>query len=304
MHSSLFGDGVRLSPDIRGAFGKLVQKGLAVTRVAQLFDTTRQTVHRWLKRAKHVGREYYKDEHRQPKLAKVTEEVELCILKLRTTFKWGTARIQQGLYCLPDFMRNSIRCVQGVRLSRETINNVLARNKQNGYWREFKRWKFFRAKAADELWQIDFKGPFSVQGKKYWFLVCIDDYSRFIVSAEQFNHELTTDEVTALLAKQKRLPKAILSDLGSQFKEQWKKWCTEHGIEAHFAHPSYPQDKGKVERCIQNLNREFVNHLRKFPEWLKGNLRDYREWFNHSRFHRGIKAHPADLYECNVSNLT
>jgi len=290
-------DGVRLPPDIRGTFGKLVKKGLAVTRIAELFDTTRQTVHRWLNRAKHVGREYFKDKPRKPKHAKVTTEVELSILKLRTTFKWGTARIQQGLYNLPAFIRDSVRCIQGVRLSRETINNVLARNNQNGYMHEFKRWKFFRAKGPDELWQIDFKGPFSVGGKKYWFLVCIDDYSRFIVSAEQFDHELTTAQTTAVLEKQKRLPKAILSDHGSQFKEQWKSWCSGHGVEAHFAHPSYPQDKGKVERCIQNLNREFVNHLRKFPQWLKGRLREYKEWFNHSRFHRGVKAFPADLYK-------
>jgi IS30 family transposase len=295
---------VRLSPDIRGAFGKLVKKGLAVTRIAQLFDTTRQTVHRWINRSKHVGREYFKDKLRKPKQAKVTEQVELSILKLRTMFKWGTARIQQGLYNLPAFIMDSVGCVQGVKLSRETINNVLARNNQNGYAREFKRWKFFRAKAPDELWQIDFKGPFSVQGKKFWFLVCIDDYSRFIVCAEQFDHELTTAETTAVLEKQKRLPEAILSDHGSQFKEQWKNWCNAHGVEAHFAHPSYPQDKGKVERCIQNLNREFVNHLRKFPEWLKGKLREYMEWFNHSRFHRGVKAFPIDLYECNVRNLT
>ena len=288
---------MRLPPDIRGTFGKLVKKGLAVTRIADLFDTTRQTVHRWLNRAKHVGREYFKDKPRKPKHAKVTTEVELSILKLRTTFKWGTARIQQGLYNLPAFIRDSVRCIQGVRLSRETINNVLARNNQNGYMHEFKRWKFFRAKGPDELWQIDFKGPFSVGGKKYWFLVCIDDYSRFIVSAEQFDHELTTAQTVAVLEKQKRLPKAILSDHGSQFKEQWKNWCSEHHIEAHFAHPSYPQDKGKVERCIQNLNREFVNHLRKFPEWLKGKIDEYREWFNHSRFHRGVKALPATLYE-------
>ena len=288
---------MRLSPDIRGAFGKLVKKGLAVTRIAQLFDTTRQTVHRWLKRAKHVGREYFKDKLRKPKHAKVTQEVELSILKLRTTFKWGTARIQQGLYSLPDFIKNSVRCVQGVKLSRETINTVLARNKQNGYQHEFKRWNFFWAKCPDELWQIDFKGSFTVQGKRYWFLVCIDDYSRFIVCAEQFDHELTTAQTTAVLEKQKRLPKAILSDHGSQFKEQWKGWCSEHGVEAHFAHPSYPQDKGKVERCIQNLNREFVNHLRKFPQWLKGKLQEYKEWFNYSRFHRGVKAFPADLYK-------
>lgn len=295
---------MRLSPDIRGAFGKLVKKGLTVTRLAELFDTSRQTVHRWLNRAKHVGREYFKDKHRKPKHAKVTEEVELSILKLRTTFKWGTARIQQGLYNLPAFIRDSVGCVQGVELSRETINNVLARNNQNGYMHEFKRWRFFRAKCPDALWQIDFKGPFSVQGKKYWFLVCIDDYSRFIVYAEQFDHELTTAETTAVLEKQKRLPKAILSDHGSQFKEQWKNWCKDHGVEAHFAHPSYPQDKGKVERCIQNLNREFVNHLRKFPDWLKGKIGEYRDWFNHSRYHRGVKAFPINLYECNVRNLT
>ena len=194
--------------------------------------------------------------------------------------------------------------VQGVELSRETINNVLSRNNQNGYQREFKRWKFFRAQAPDELWQIDFKGPFSVQGKKYWFLVCIDDYSRFIIAAEQFDHELTTAETVAVLEQQKRLPKAILSDHGSQFKEQWKDWCSQRGIEAQFAHPSYPQDKGKVERCIQNLNREFINHLRKIPQWLNGQIGDYRDWFNHSRFHRGVKAYPADLYECNVGKLT
>ena len=109
-------------------------------------------------------------------------------------------------------MLNSVKCVQGVELSRETINRVLARNNQNGYQNEYKRWKFFRASAPDELWQIDFKGPFIVQGKKYWFLVCIDDYSRFIIAEEQFDHELTTAETVAVLERQGRLQKAILSD--------------------------------------------------------------------------------------------
>ena len=295
---------MRLSPDIRGVFRKLVRKDLTVTRIADLFDTTRQTVRRWLKRARHVGREYFKDKPRLPKPSKVTAEVEVSILALRNTFKWGTARIQQGLYRLPDFVKESVHCVQGARLSRETVNNVLARHGVNGYARDHKRWKFFRAKTPDELWQIDFKGPFSVQGKKHWFLVCIDDYSRFLVMAEQFDHQPKTGEVAALLEKQKRHPKAVLSDHGPQFKENWKRWCRQHSIEPHFALPSYPQDKGKVERCIQNLNREFVNHLRKFPGWLKGKLEEYREWFNHSRFHRGVKALPGDLYECNVRNLT
>ncbi|MGD0072315.1 MAG: helix-turn-helix domain-containing protein [Candidatus Bathyarchaeia archaeon] len=149
---------MRLSPDIRGAFRKLAKTDLTVTSIAQMFNTTRQTVYRWLGRGKHRGKEAFKDKPRQPKESKVTVEVELSILKLRTTFKWGSARIQQGLYCLPGFILESVNCVQEVKLSRETINNVLTRNNQNGYQREFKRWGFFRAKEPDELWQIDFKG--------------------------------------------------------------------------------------------------------------------------------------------------
>jgi transposase len=79
---------MRFSPDIRGAFRKLVKKGLTVTRIEYLFDTTRQTVYRWLRRGKHVGRESYKDRHREPKASKVTDEVELSILALRYTFGW------------------------------------------------------------------------------------------------------------------------------------------------------------------------------------------------------------------------
>ena len=84
----------------------------------------------------------------------------------------------------------------------------------------------------------------------------------------------------------------------------WRVWCVGNGVEPLYAHPSYPQDKGKVERCIQSLNREFVYLLRRFPGWLEGKLERYREGFSRSRYHRGIKAFPADLYKCNVGKLT
>jgi transposase InsO family protein len=172
-------------------------------------------------------------------------EVELSLFKLRATFKWGTVRIQQGLLNLPSFILDSVHTVQRIQLSRETINNILSKSNQNGYLRYFKRWKFFRAKEPDELWQINFRGPFSVQGKKYWFMVSIDAFSRFIVSVEQFDHELTTAETVSDLEKLRRHPKAILSDYGPQFKEQWKNSCCEHGVEAHFTHPSYRRTRAK-----------------------------------------------------------
>ncbi len=118
---------------------------------------------------------------------------------VKLLFGWGTARIQQGLYKLPDFMKESIPCVQGVRLSRKAINDVLKKHGINGYKHNYKHWKFFRAKEPDELWQIDLKGPFSVHGKKHWFLVCIDDYSRYLVLAVFLMARMETSTSTVTL---------------------------------------------------------------------------------------------------------
>ena len=149
----------------------------------------------------------------------------------------------------------------------------------------------------DELWQLDLKGPFTVQGKKWYFLICIDDYSRCIVAAQQFNNCPSIEEILAGIqpAIDFRKPENILTD-NNPFKEGWAELLAKQGIKACFAHPYYPQDKGKVERTIRNLAEEFVNLLLKFPHWLAGKLSEWVNWFNNQRYHRGINGYPANLY--------
>ncbi len=69
-----------------------------------------------------------------------------------------------------------------------------------------------------------------------------------------------------------------------------------HGVEPLFAHPYYPQDKGKVESAIRNVAEEFVNLLKKFPQRLNGQIKEYQIWYNEERLHRGIGIQPAKLY--------
>jgi transposase InsO family protein len=275
---------------------KMVREGVKKKVAAKIFGVSRQTVWGWCKRAKHRGRESFRDKQRKPKKGKITQKVESTIVAIRTAFGWGTARIQQALFNLPKFMREKlIACVQKLCLSRTAINGVLKAYCLNGYGREEKAWKFFRAKRPDELWQLDVKGPFWLHGQKYWFPVCVDDYSRYLLIFEQLDHEPTTDELTERLERLRRKPEKILTDNGNQFKEKWKQWCGNNGIEPLFAHPYYPQDKGKVERTIRNLVEEFINLLRKFPDWLGSRLK-YIMWYNRHRFHRGINTQPAKLY--------
>ena len=288
---------MRLTPEKRGLIGEAIDRGVNKSLVAKVLGITRRTVYKWDRRRKHL-----KDRKRKKKKSKITLQVELSILALRNTFRWGTERIQKALLSLPRFMLDTlsslgVKLVQGVDLSRTSINKILKKHKLNGYKKKHNSWKFFRAKKPNLLWQLDIKGPFKVEGKKYYFVICIDDYSRYVILAEQLDYCPSIKEVCSLLSPlvKRYKPRKILTD-NNPFKGEWDRWCKANGIEPLHAHPYYPQDKGKVERAIRNFAEEFVYLIKKFPEWLDGKIKEYQRWFNRKRFHRGINAIPCELY--------
>jgi len=82
---------------------------------------------------------------------------------------------------------------------------------------------------------------------------------RFVLSS--LTHELTMAETRVPLGKQKRLPNAVLFDHGGQFKEQWKEWCSEPRIDAHFELPTYAQDERRASGASRTSAGGFVDHL-------------------------------------------
>lgn len=290
---------MRLTPEVRRLVVQRCEELKNKSFVAKAIGITRKTAAYWCHRATRKNTEGFRDRRRKTAKPKVTKEIELFVVTLRTVFEWGSGRIQQGLMSLPSFMYEVLpNRVSGTKISRMTINNVLKKHRLNGYKVERDYWKFFRAKRPDELWQLDIKGPVRIGGKKYWFLVCVDDYSRYLLVCKQLQSYPSTSEIEACMQRvsKKRKPRSILTDNGIQFQSAWKKWCKKQGIKPIFAHPFYPQDKGKVERTIRNVAEEFTNLLRKFPQWLNGQIRQFRDWYNNQRIHRGINAVPKALY--------
>jgi hypothetical protein len=272
--------------------GKLARTKIPKKVLMESFSVSRTTIWYWGKQNLH----YVNDLPRVNHNFKITSKVEIMIIAFRNTFGYGTARIQQRLFCAPDFELEELEIkIQGVSLSRQAINKILKKWGINRYKKKRKKaWKFFRAKYANELWQVDLK-EFKFEGKKYYFLVCIDDYSRYILLLHLFDHCPKTKELTSALETLNVKPKMILFDNGGQFKEQWKSWCKDNGIEPKSAHPYYPQDKGKVERTIRNITEEFICHLKHFPSFFN-KIENYRRWFNEDRYHRGVKDYPTNLY--------
>jgi len=235
---------MRLKPEQRLLLGKLARQDISKNVLMLSFSVSRTTVWYWGKQNLHsvsdIPHNY---------AGKITTEAEITILFLRG-LGYGCARIKQRLFSAPDIEINKTEVyVQGLEVSRQTVYNVLKKHGLNGYFnrKNQKAWKFFRAKCPDELWQLDMK-EFKFEGKKYYFIVCIDDYSRDLICLKLLDHCPTTNEITSALQKLSIKPKKILTDNGSQFRDQWKLWCKEKEVEAIFAHAYYPQDKGKVER--------------------------------------------------------
>ena len=186
---------MRTSIDERKLMAKLVKQGNPINLVAKWFRVDRRTVSFWSKQ----DLRYNLSDLPRNNRSKITIEVEIAILYMRLTFKWGTARIQQGLMNLPEFMLEGMEVVvQNFHLSRTSINGILRKHKLNGYKKKHKSWKFFRAKHPDELWQVDLK-EFKFEGKKYYIFVVIDDYSRYILALSLFDHCPTTKELTSVL---------------------------------------------------------------------------------------------------------
>ena len=287
---------MRLKSEQRRLIGVLVRQKISIKVIALTFSCSRVTVWYWknqdLRTRFDIVRNYK---------GKITIEAEITILFLRS-LGYGCARIKQRLFCAPEIeLRLTEIYVQGLEVSRQAVYKILKKHKLNGYQnkRNQKAWKFFRASCPNELWQLDMK-EFKFEGKKYCFIVCIDDYSRNILCLQLLDHCPTTKEITSVLQKLDVKPEKILTDNGGQFKEQWKLWCKESEIEAIFAHPYYPQDKGKVERTNRNVGEELVNLIVIFHRLLSGEqIEKWVKWFNEERFHRGVKDYPANLYVKN-----
>jgi transposase InsO family protein len=285
---------MRLKSEQRRLIGVWIKQGMHIKIIAVFLSCSRQTVWYWknqdLRTRFSIKRNYN---------GKITIEAEITILFLRS-LGYGCARIKQRLFSAPEIeIKQTEVYVQGLVVSRQTVYNVLKKHKLNGYFnkKNQKAWKFFRAGCPNELWQLDMK-EFKFEGRKYYFIVCIDDYSRDLLCLKLLDHSPNIPEICQAIyfLVEKYHPKKILTD-NNPFKDSWRVWCLGQGIESKFAHANYPQDKGKVERAIRNIAEELINIITIFHKLLSDKeIDEWVGWFNNKRKSLGVEDYPANLY--------
>jgi transposase InsO family protein len=253
------------------------------------FGISRPTGQLWLQRYRESGVEGIAERSRRPHRSprQTASRWEEQVVKLRQRYPdWGARKLQVLL------------SQAGVELTRSTIHRILLRHDLvREHDRHSQALERFERAAANELWQMDFKGP------KLWEspvgpLSVLDDHSRYVIVLQAMQ-SASTELVREQLAHAFTicgLPEGMLMDHGSPWwsarggsmgATKLSLWLMKQGIRLHWSRIRHPQTQGKVERFHGALQRALERRGVPFRDpqtWLD----EYRWEHNHVRPHEAL----------------
>jgi transposase InsO family protein len=255
------------------------------------------------------------DRSRRPRTSpmRTADEAEQLVVSLRRQHPaWGARKLKQRLADLGH---------QGLP-ARSTINGILARHGliDPAESLKHKPVQRFERQRPNELWQVDFKGHFSLGGgggsegegqgrrPRCHPLTALDDCTRFSVLLRACGDEQLETARAALADAMRRygLPEAILCDNGPPWgsfgqEGNWTRlgaWLVRRGVRVLHGRPSHPQTQGKDERFHRTLKAEAIG-TRCFRDLAdcQAAFDAWRDVYNLQRPHEALDlATPASRY--------
>jgi len=284
------------------------QDSVNMSALCHEFNISRPTGYLWLNRYRTFGSvsgvcELSRRPHHSP--SRTSQDHQARIVALRQEFGWGAKKIRVLL----------LR--EGMDLKVATINRILKRkgliHQKDSHRPAVKR---FEREHPNTLWQMDFKGDYSLRRGHCYPLSILDDHSRFVVGLYALSGQDTETVSSRLVATFERfgVPEAILMDHGIPWwgnsnghgLTRLSVSLIKQGIRLYFSGIRHPQTQGKVERFHRTL-KETVRH-RGRPQTLAGfvtALDRFREEYNNIRPHEALQmAVPSEHYQPSTKSYT
>ena len=261
------------------------------------FGVSPTTAYKWLGRAAASGAAGLRDRSRRPHRSPHETPVGMVqeVLSVRDAHEvWGGRKIHHYLRQrgLPEVPHPS------------TITDILHRHRRIDPAEADKRRHFvrFEAAAANELWQMDFKGHFAVGSGRCHPLGVLDDHSRYAVALGACADERrqSVQPWLTLAFRTCGLPRRMLMDNGPPWGKdgthrhtRLTAWLMRLGIAPVHGRPYHPQTQGKCERFNGTLKRELLAR-RPFANLAEVQLGfdGWRQMYNHERPHQAIGDRP------------
>jgi len=254
-----------------------LQPGSNISVLCNRYNISRRTGYKWIYRYKEKGAAGLKNISRRPHFSplQTEKEIEQYIIKLRKQDpEWGAKKLlalikkdqQDGKYLFSTIP------------SKTTINKILKRNELINPERsaQSKKYLSFEYEYPNELWQMDYKGYFSLLNLAICYpLTITDDHSRFnlCLSACKNQKEQTVKHNLIGVFRKYGLPSKILTDnaspwgsagmnadFGIRAYTSLEKWLIQLNIKLIHGKPYHPQTQGKEERFHRTLKQELLNY--------------------------------------------
>ena len=281
-------------------------EGANVSALCHRYGVSRKTGYKWLARHAAAGRAGLADQSRRPRHSptQTPAVIESLLLATRQAHPaWGARKLRvylerQGHQNLP---------------AASTVTQILRRHglldaDESVKHRPLQR---FEHAAANDLWQMDFKGHFGLPaGGRCHPLTVLDDHSRFAVGLEACGNERTdtVQQRLTLIFRRYGLPRRILADNGSPWGggdcRQYPYtpltvWLLRLSVAVSHGRPYHPQTQGKDERFHRTLGLELLSRhsFRDLPQCQRA-FDPWRDEYNLHRPHQALDMKvPADRYE-------
>lgn len=282
----------------------LIESGLTVSEAARRLGVSRKTASKWWGRYQREGSAGLVDRSRARRsvhpAVTAPEMVEL-VCELRDRFDtWGGRKIRKVL------LREGHTGVPAP----STITEILRREgRLNPPVRSQRDYIRFRAPNPNDLWQMDFKGDFTLTwGGRCYPLTVIDDHSRYLTGLEACSNQQRTTVETALTGvfRTHGLPVRIICDHGPPWGHDQTQpytglgaWLLSLGVGVIHGRPFHPQTRGKDERVHRTLGEDLLTRT----DWdtlssVQAALDDWVSIYNHYRPHDSLNLDtPADHYQ-------
>ena len=253
------------------------------------FGISRPTGYLWRARYEHDGLAGIAERSRRPGGSpdQTPPEIEQKVVAVRLRYPdWGARKLRVLLQR------------QGIELTRSTIHRVLLRHglvgAADGHSPAMKR---FERGRANELWQMDFKGPLQ-RGDVIGPLSVLDDHSRYLLvlqRAARISGEFVREQLESAFGSC-GLPDGMLMDhgvpwwsaTGVQGFTKLSVWLMKQGIGLHWGRIRHPQTQGKVERFHGELQRAVERRHPTAADDMQAWLDEFRWEHNHVRPHEAL----------------
>lgn len=288
----------------RAEFVHFVENGSSnVSELCRRFGISRKTGYKWLKRYEAEGKLGLVNRSRRPKShpARTQAKTEARILEERDAHRaWGGRKIRARLKALKYESVPAASTITEI-LRRHGRLNAQESQKHRAYQR-------FEYEAANDLWQMDFKGHFALSdGTRCHPLTVLDDHSRFAVGLRACVDECgeTVQGELIELFRCYGMPRKMLMDNGSPWGSDVEQgftpltlWLIRLGIRVSHGRPYHPQTQGKDERFHRTLKAELLqwNQFRD-QESAQCGFDSFRVEYNQDRPHESLGMEvPARRY--------